>query len=137
MRRFLMRILFFIFFVAFARNTATSQLPFEPGTLPLLLKLHDRLVDFEADLVTIRPPNQAPTTTFSSARGRSYGRSPGVARRNSPNYSSYGSDAYLPRDDSPRHSCGAQSHRASAGYMPGSAAPSLIGRPRLQCQFCD
>ncbi|CAL1390404.1 unnamed protein product [Linum trigynum] len=104
--------------------------------------LHDRLVDFEADLATVRQPVQAPTTAFSSLRGRGYARSSSGSRRSFPNSSSYGADYYFQREDNSRQSRSPNSRspnspRAPANYGPSSAAPSLLGRPRLQCQFCD
>ncbi|CAL1388355.1 unnamed protein product [Linum trigynum] len=100
--------------------------------------LHDRLVDFEADMAAARVHQPAPTTAFSTARGRPHtpnfiSRSAGTPRRDSPSPSFYGSDAR--RDHSPRSPRGSYSPRS--GFSNSPPASSLLGRPQLRCQFCD
>ncbi|CAI0408082.1 unnamed protein product, partial [Linum tenue] len=93
--------------------------------------LHDRLVDYEAELTAIRHrSSSAPTTAFSTSRGRSSppARGRGSPRRQSTVGPSYYSDS-LHRAHSP-----ARGSPVSA-MLP--SAPSLLGRPQLLCQFCD
>ncbi|CAL1375177.1 unnamed protein product [Linum trigynum] len=96
--------------------------------------LHDRLVDFEADLAATHVP-AAPTTAFSSSRGRS--RAHTQPRRSSPTPLSYGYDHYTQRRPPSPHSPRGSSSRPSSGYSSSPTAPSLLGRPQLMCQFCD
>ncbi|CAL1402681.1 unnamed protein product [Linum trigynum] len=101
--------------------------------------LHDRLVDYEADLARL-PQSVAPTTAFSSIRGRSqhpFSRSPGQHRRGSTPPPSYASDTYSRRESSPRSPHGHYSPRSSQGNYSSPPAPSILGRPQLLCQFCD
>ncbi|CAL1397616.1 unnamed protein product [Linum trigynum] len=96
--------------------------------------LHDRLVDFETDLASVRlNPQSAPTTAFSSARG--YPGSSGSFSRGLPGHRGYSSPAR--RNSSPRQHRGYSPARGSHGFSGNSSAPSLLGRPQLVCQFCD
>ncbi|CAL1353624.1 unnamed protein product [Linum trigynum] len=98
-----------------------------------LKDMHDRLVDFEADFEAHRSSFAlAPTTVFSSFRGRSSQTSHGRGNPSSPRRSrqmqpsSYPDSAY-------------RGHSPSRGFPnpAPSSAPSLPSLPHIQCQFCD
>ncbi|CAL1403910.1 unnamed protein product [Linum trigynum] len=97
--------------------------------------LHDRLVDFEADLAAVRlSSSSAPTTAFSTARGRY--ASPGQrSSRGSPSPPYGFVDSR--RSSSPRTPRVSSPSRSGQSYSSSSSGPSLLGRPQVHCQFCD
>ncbi|CAL1411619.1 unnamed protein product [Linum trigynum] len=104
--------------------------------------LHNRLVEYEADLANVRAQAvAAPTTACSTSHGlhsprRQSPRKRGSPRRQPPTVS-FQYDFY-PRCQPPvvSYQCDSYSHGHPGSHIT-AAPPSLLGRPQLQCQFCD